>query len=164
MDGLVPCFTWACVRLKSAHSDWILPHTDLVVNGRCVSSLRTSWILTDLTTESSVQDIKQQIWQFGSMHKGAFLLAKSDRMFARPERWLTLTWYLLTTERKVVTLVLDENSSRHNFSKPCTHGLLSVKSFACSCDCIIKGLKCLTRQSKVLLFRTVATILGVSEG
>ena len=77
------------------------------------------------------------------MHNGAFLLAKSDRMFARPERWLTVTWYLLTTERKVVTLGLDENSPWHNFSKPCTHDLLSVKALACSCDCIIKRLKCL---------------------
>jgi hypothetical protein len=51
---------------------------------------------------------------------------------------------LVTTERKVVTLGFDENSSRHNFSKPCTHDLLSVKALACSCDCIIKALKCLT--------------------
>ena len=78
------------------------------------------------------------------MHNGTFLLVKSDRMFARPERWLTVTWYLLTKERKVVTLGLDANPPRHNFSKPCTHGLLSVKTFACSCDYIIKGLKCLT--------------------
>jgi hypothetical protein len=42
------------------------------------------------------------------------------------------------------SVALHENSPWHNFSKPCTHDLLSVKALACSCDCIIKALKCLT--------------------
>lgn len=80
----------------------------------------------------------------GSVQSGVFLLAKSEGLFARPDIWMTCTWYLLTTDRKVVTRGLTENSPRQSLSKPWTQGSLSVNTLACSRDCIIKGLKCLT--------------------
>ena len=74
---------------------------------------------------------------------GAFLLAKSDGALTRPDKWLILSWYLLTTDKNVVTRGLAENSPRHNFWNPSTHGLLSVNTLVFDCDWIMNGLKCL---------------------
>jgi hypothetical protein len=44
------------------------------------------WTKVDRTTESSVAEMKLQIWNFGSLHSGTFRLANSEGTFAEPAR------------------------------------------------------------------------------
>ena len=70
----------------------------------------------DRTTESSVVEMKLQIWHFGSLHSGAFRLAKSEGIFAEPARCCMSAWYLLTMDKNDVTRGLAENSPRRSLS------------------------------------------------
>ncbi len=56
---------------------------------------------------------------------------------------LTVTWTLLTIDRKVVTQELVENSPRLSLSLAWTHGQLPVSTWVCL-DSIMLGEKCLT--------------------
>ena len=86
------------------------------MNGRRVEPDMISSTATPLTTDCSICDMKEQIWQCGSWHSGAFLLAKSDGTFDEPARWRTVTWYRATTDRNDVKRGLDENSPRPSLS------------------------------------------------
>ena len=60
----------------------------------------------------------------------ALRLVKSDGTLAEPDKCRTDAWYLLTTDRNVVTRGLMENSPRHGFSYACMQGLQSVRTEA----------------------------------
>ena len=133
-DGLVPWTRWACVRLRSLHSDWMANQDARVVKGNLAWPWRMSWIEVWRTTDSWVRWIKAQTWQVASWQGewggGALRLAKSDGRIAALDTCLTKAWKRLTTERKVETCGLAENSPRHSFSNAWTHGLLSVRMHA----------------------------------
>lgn len=61
-----------------------------------------------------------------SWQGGALQLEKSDGKMAEPDTCLTDAWKQLTTERKVETCGLAENSPRHSFSNAWIQALLSV--------------------------------------
>ena len=63
---------------------------------------------------------------------GALRLAKSDGRIAAPDTCLTEAWKRLTTERKVETRGLAENSPTAQFLERLDTGLLSVRVFQTS--------------------------------
>ena len=119
----------------------MLTHAGREVKGNFCFPDRTSFGVTRWTTESSVWRIKRHTWQDESVHSGAFLLAKSEGMFADPARWCTEHWNRLTVDKNVDTRGLAENSPRQSFAKACTQGLLSVRMHVRCLDCTIYGLK-----------------------
>ena len=104
------------MRRRSWHSDWIANQDVRVVKGSLALPLRMSWMEACRTTDSSVRCIKEHTWHVLSWQGGALRLEKSDGKMAEPDACLTDAWKRLTTERKVETRGLAENSPRHSFS------------------------------------------------
>ena len=149
-DGHVPWMRWECTRRKSGHSVWVAFQTPRLVKGRrALPEVKSSMVML-CTTMSSMCEMKEHTWHFGSSHGGggggggAFLLAKSAGVFAEPDKCCNRTWYRLTVDRYVGTRGLLENSPWHNFSYPWQQGLLSVRTIVWCRDCIMYGLKFFT--------------------
>ena len=142
LEGLVPWTRWAWVRRRSGHSDWTATQAGWLVKGRQTLHWRTSWTETARTTESLVLEMKEHTWQISFSQAAAFWLAKSDGKIAAPEMYLTEAWKWLTTDKKVDTRRLAENSPRQSFSYAWMQGLLSVRMQAFLTDWIRYRLKC----------------------
>ena len=142
-EGLVPCLRCVWVRRMSGHSDCRLSQVVLLEKVKRIAPLNTSWTATWRSVASCWFCMNTQIWQYSSVHDGAFLLPKSDGAFDVPARWRMDTWKRLTIERNVATLGLAENSPLHSFSTASMQGLLSVSTQTGLWLWIMYGLKCL---------------------
>jgi hypothetical protein len=98
-DGRVPCNKCAHVRRKLLHSAWRDFHAVLDVNGSVHVPFMMSSTDKFLTTEPIHWEIKEQIWQVGSLQSGALRLSWSDGRMDAPATWQTDSWYLLTLDR-----------------------------------------------------------------
>lgn len=76
----------------------------------------TSWTDDILTTDSLECVMKEPTWQASSSQEGGLRVAKSDESIAESETCLIDACYRLTTDRKVDTQGLMENSPWYNFS------------------------------------------------